>query len=287
MRRLLLIAGAVVLFAVNAAAQTAPQPPTPDPHAGHVMPSPQPPASAEPQQTATPVDPLTDADRAAAFPADVHGHTVHDSALSYRVLFDQLEWQYIHGRQGLRWDTTTWIGGDLNRLWVKSEGEALNGGLDEAELKVLYGRSFSRWWDVVAGIRQDFRPLPSHTWLAIGVQGVAPQRFDIDATLYLGSEGHTAARLEAEYGLLLTNRLVLQPLVEISLAGKDDPDRGIGAGLSTGEVGFRLRYEIRRELAPYAGLVWHRKLFGTADAARSEGAEIGGWHLVAGLRTWF
>lgn len=264
MTRATLFAAAMLVWAAAAAAQTPPPPPEP-----------------------TPVPPLTDADRAAAFPADVHGHTVHDATLNYRVLFDQLEWQYIHGTQGLRWDNTSWVGGDLNRLWIKSEGEALDGIVEEAELKVLYGRSVSRWWDVVAGIRQDIRPSPSHTWLAVGVQGLAPHWFEIDTTLYVGANSHTAARLEVEYEVLLTNRLLLQPLVEISLAGKDDPDRGIGAGLSTGEVGFRLRYEIRREVAPYAGLVWHRKLFGTADFASAEGREVGGWHLVAGLRTWF
>jgi copper resistance protein B len=280
------IVAALLLSASAAMAQTPAQPPTPDPHAGHAMPAPQPAPATQPAADAA-VPPLTDADRAAAFPPDVHGHTVHDTALNYHVLFDQLEWQYIHGAQGLRWDNTTWVGGDINRLWVKSEGEALDGVVDEAEIKVLFGRSLSRWWDVVAGVRQDIRPSPSHTWLAFGVQGLAPHWFEIDATLYVGSRRHTAARLEAEYEVLLTNRLLLQPLVEVSLAGKDDPDRGIGAGLSTGEVGFRLRYEIRREVAPYAGLVWHRKLFGTADFARAEGREVGGWHLVAGLRTWF
>lgn len=287
MRGVLLIAGAVFVVGVSGAAQTSPQPPKPDPHAGHAMPAPQPPAVAEPPPAVTAVPPITDADRAAAFPAGVHGHTVHDTTWNYRVLFDQLEWQYIHGAQGLRWDNTTWVGGDINRLWVKSEGEALDGVVDEAEIKALYGRSFSRWWDVVAGVRQDIRPSPSHTWLAFGVQGLAPQWFEVDATLYVGSNGHTAARFEAEYEVLLTNRLVLQPLLELSLAGTDDPDRGVAAGLSTGEVGFRFRYEIRREVAPYAGVVWHRKLFGTADYARADGREIGGWHLVAGLRTWF
>jgi len=280
------IIAALLLSASAAMAQTPAQPPKPDPHAGHAMPAPQPAPESQPAADAA-VPPLTDADRAAAFPPDVHGHTVHDTALHYHVLFDQLEWQYIHGAQGLRWDNTTWVGGDTNRLWVKSEGEALDGVVDEAEIKVLYGRSVSRWWDIVAGVRQDIRPSPSHTWLAVGVQGLAPHWFEIDAALYVGSSRHTAARLEAEYEVLLTNRLLLQPLVEVSLAGKDDPDRGIGAGLSTGEVGFRLRYEIRREVAPYAGLVWHRKLFGTADFARAEGREVGGWHLVAGLRTWF
>ena len=108
----------------------------------------------------------------------------------------------------------------------------------------------------------------------------------MQATAYVGESGHIAGRLEAEYEMLLTNRLILQPLIELSLSGKDDPDRGIEAGLSTGEVGFRLRYELKRELAPYAGVVWHRKLFGTGDAARARGEDAGGWHLVAGFRWW-
>ena len=237
-------------------------------------------------QDAAAVPPITDEDRQAAFP-DVHGHTVHDSAFNYHVLFDQLEWQYIHGAQGLRWDTSSWFGGDINRLWIKSEGEALDGIVEEAEIKLLYGRAFARWWEVFAGIRQDIRPSPSHTWLAVGVHGLAPQWFEIDANLYVGPSGHSAARIEVDYDVLLTNRLILQPLIELSLAGKDDPDRGIGAGLSTGEAGFRFRYEVRREIAPYVGVVWHQKVFGTADYARTEGREVGGWHVVAGLRTWF
>jgi copper resistance protein B len=218
---------------------------------------------------------------------DHGGHTVHDRKINFHVLFDQLEWQFVHGEPGSRWDSRSWIGGDRNRLWVRTEGEAVDGILDSAEAQLLFGRSFSRWWDVVAGVRFDARPSPSHTWLAIGVQGLAPQFLDVQATAFIGPSGHTAARLEVEYDLLLTNRLILQSLVELSLAGKNDPDRGIGAGLSTGEVGFRVRYEIRREIAPYAGLVWHRKLFGTGDAAREHGDDTGGWHLVSGLRWWF
>lgn len=276
MKGLLLVVVALALPSW-AAAQTA------DPHAGHATASP--PGNQSPAVVA-PVPPITDADREAAFP-DVHGHTVHDSQWNYRVLFDQLEWQYIHGAQGLRWDNKSWAGGDLNRVWVKSEGEAVGGVLDEAEVQFLYARSFSRWWDVLVGVRQDFRPRPQHTWFAFGIQGLAPQWFEVDLTGYVGSRGHTAARLEVEYEMLLTNRIVLQPLVELSFAGKDDPDRAIGAGLSTGEVGFRVRFEARRELAPYAGVVWHRKLFGTADFAAAQDREVGGWHFVAGLRTWF
>ena len=190
-----------------------------------------------------------------AFAQDVDhgGHAVHDRAINFQVLFDQLEWQFVHGEPGSRWDSRSWIGGDRNRIWVRTEGDAVDGILDTAEAQVLFGRSITRWWDVVAGVRFDARPSPSHTWAALGVQGTAPMFFDVQATAFVGESGHLAARLEVEYDLLLTQRLVLQPLVELSLAGANDPDRGIGAGLSTGEVGFRVRYEIRRELAPVRG----------------------------------
>ena len=120
-----------------------------------------------------------------------------------------------------------------------------------------------------------------------GVQGLAPYWFEIEATGYVGADGRTHARLEVEYELLMTNRLILQPLVELEIFGKSDPERGIGAGLSTLEAGLRLRYEFRREFAPYVGLTWDRKLFGTADFARAQEEEIGGTRLALGLRFWF
>lgn len=217
---------------------------------------------------------------------DHGGHTVHDRAINFQVLFDQLEWQFVHGEPGSRWDSRSWIGGDRNRLWIRTEGDAVDGVLDTAEVQVLMGHSFTPWWDVVAGARYDPRPSPAHTWFAIGVQGLAPNFIDVQATAFIGQSGHLAARFEFEHDLLITQRLVLQPLIELSLSGRDDPDRGIGAGLSTGEVGFRVRYEFKRELAPYAGVVWHRKLFGTGDATRARGGDAGGWHLVGGLRFW-
>ena len=225
--------------------------------------------------------------RVSAQDVDHGGHTVHDRAINFQVLFDQLEWQSVHGQHGLRWDSTSWLGGDINRLWIRTEGEGLDGVLDTAEVQLLYGRAIARWWDVVAGVRYDSRPRPEHTWVAVGIQGLAPFWVHVQATAFIGPRGHTAARIELENEILITNRIVLQPLVELSLAGKDDPDRGVAAGLTTGEVGFRLRYEIRRELAPYAGVVWHQKLFGTGDAARASGGDAGGWHVVSGLRWWF
>ncbi|HYE88546.1 MAG TPA: copper resistance protein B [Vicinamibacterales bacterium] len=223
---------------------------------------------------------------AGAQDVDHGGHTVHDRAINFQVLFDQLEVQFVHGEPGTRWDSRSWIGGDIHRIWVRTEGEALDGVVDAAEAQVLYGRSITRWWDVVAGVRFDARPSPSHTWAAIGVQGLAPQFLDVQATMYVGDSGHVAARFEVEHDMHITQKLVLQPLVELSLSGSDDEDRGIGKGLSTAEVGFRFRYEFKRELAPYAGVVWHRKLFGTGDFARERRGDPGGWHLVGGVRFW-
>ena len=253
-----------------------------DPHAGHTMPT-----NTSPPQPGAPVPPVTDADRAAAFPQDLHGHTVHDGKVNYLVLFDQLEWQTRGDSNGLNWDNKTWIGGDLNRAWIHSEGATEGGTVEEAEVHVTYGRSFARWWDVLAGIRYDVRPGPSQAWAAFGIQGLAPQWFEVQATLYVGESATTLARFEVEYELLLTQRLVLQPLVELNVYGKSIPERGIGAGLSSAEAGLRLRYEIRREFAPYVGAVWHRQFMGTADFTEAAGRSVGGWHLAAGVRTWF
>ena len=243
-------------------------------------------AAQEKEQPKQPVPPITDADRKAAFPQGLGGHAAHDSQLHYFVLFDQLEWQG-GAAGGAKFENTTWIGGDINRLWLRTELESDDGKMENAGADVLWGRSFSRWWDVVAGIRQDVRPGGPQTWAAVGIQGLAPYWFDIEATGYIGAHGRTRARFEVEYELLLTNRVILQPLAEIELHGKRDPERGIGAGLSSIETGLRLRYEIRRELAPYIGISWDRKLFGTADIARDNGEAAGRTRFTAGLRTWF
>jgi copper resistance protein B len=232
------------------------------------------------------IPPVTDEDRKAAFP-DVEGHTVHDKAINYFVLFDQLEWQSIAGGTGLNVDTKGWVGRDRDRVWFRAEGDGEDGRVGEAEAHVFYGRQISRWWDVVAGIRQDFRPGPSRTWAAFGVQGLAPYWFEVELTGYVGESGRTHVRGEVEYELLLTNRLILQPLLEVELFGKSDPERGIGAGLSTTDVGLRLRYEVRREFAPYIGVAWSNKWGGTADFAEAAGEDTGGARLVTGVRLWF
>jgi copper resistance protein B len=232
------------------------------------------------------VPPVTDEDRRAAFP-DVEGHAVHDTAVHYYVLFDQLEWQTDGDTNALSVDNKGWVGGDRNRFWFRAEGDVEAGDFDEVQAHALYGRMVARWWDLVAGVRQDFSPGPGKTWAAVGIQGLAPYWFEVEATGYVGESWRTHLRLEVEYELLLTNRLVLQPLVELEIYGKDIPENGIGAGFSSSDMGLRLRYEIRRELAPYVGITWGRKYGGTADLARADGDEASGARLAFGLRAWF
>jgi copper resistance protein B len=286
------IALAISVASSGASAQE-PQPaPAAGSHAGHDQPSaardadqaPPPPHEAGAPRSGVPV--LTDADRAAAFP-DVHGHTVHDTAVHYLVLVDQLEGRLGAGAGGLGWDTHGWLGGDRDRLWFRTEGTGRDGRVAAAEAHLMYGRAVARWWDLVVGVRQDVRGGPSRTWAAVGVQGTAPYWIDVEATAYVGESGRTQLRVEGEYDLLLTNRLVLQPRVEANLFGRSDPERGIGRGLSSIESGLRLRYEVRRELAPYVGVAWDHAFFGTRELAEAAGRPAALTRLVVGARVWF
>ncbi|MCX4220275.1 copper resistance protein B [Pseudomonas sp. MCal1] len=241
---------------------------------------------AAPTESRTPIPALTDADRAAVFTSHA-GHQVHDSAINTYFLADKLEWQDADDASTLAWDLSGWIGGDIDRLWLRSEGERSNGKTEDAEIQALWGHAISPWWDVVSGVRQDFKPGAPQTWAAFGLQGMALYNFEAEATAFLGENGQSAVRLEGDYDILLTNRLILQPTVELNVYGKNDPQRGIGSGLSNPEVGLRLRYEIRREFAPYIGVTWNRSYGNTADYAREEGEDRSEARLVLGVRLWF
>lgn len=234
----------------------------------------------------TPIPVLTDADRLAAFP-DLDMHMKHGESLHSLVIIDQLEiWNASPGI-GLGWDVVAWIGSDVNRLWLRSEGDYVDSSLESAELEVLGGHSIAPWWDLVAGIRHDFKPGQSQDFFALGMMGLSPYKFETDITLYVGDSGQTAARLQFEYETLFTNRLILQPKLELNFYGKDDPERGIGSGLSTASFGLRLRYEITRQFAPYLGVTWDKTFGQTADYLRSEGESSAELNVLAGVRVWF
>ncbi|MFC0679438.1 copper resistance protein B [Lysobacter korlensis] len=239
-----------------------------------------------PPPTGLPVPAPTDEDRAAAFP-DVHGHTTHDQRVVHFVQFNRLEAWNDDGEAGQAWEGHAWVGTDHHKLWLRTEGEREDGETVSADIEVLYGRPVAAWWDFVAGVRHDFQPGGSQTFAAIGVMGLAPYKFELQATAYIGQAGRTEARIEAEYETLLTNRLVLQSLVEATLHGQDDEGRGVGSGLGTVEAGMRLRYEITRRFAPYVGVAWERAYGNTADLRREEGHALEETRVVAGVRVWF
>jgi copper resistance protein B len=103
----------------------------------------------------------------------------------------------------------------------------------------------------------------------------------------VSEKGDLSARLEAEYDLLITQRLVLQPKAELAVAAQRVPELGVGSGLNDIELGLRLRYEFSREFAPYVGVHWERKVGETARLAREEGEQADSLWVVAGLRFWF
>ncbi|MDH4566793.1 copper resistance protein B [Pseudomonas sp. BN414] len=244
------------------------------------------PAKTDGYGSRSPIPAPTAADRAAAFPA-LPAHTMHAGGINSFFLMDQLEYQDADDASVLSWDASGWIGGDINRLWFRSEGERGNGTTEEAELQAFYGRAISPWWEVVTGVRQDFKPGSPQTWAAFGVQGMPLYGLETKATAYLGEGSQSALRLEAEYDILLTNRLILQPAAEVNFYGRNDHERGVGSGLGNTELGLRLRYEFTPQFAPYIGVNWNRNYGNTADFAREEGDDNDEARFVAGIRFWF
>lgn len=250
------------------------------------------PAATVPAKTAsdtepvTPIPELTDADRKAAFP-ELSGGMEHASNVNGFVLLDRLEFRDADPGTGYAWEADAWFGSDINRLWLRSHGERVDGLTESADLEILYGRSIAPWWDIVAGVKHDFKPGASRNWAAVGIEGLMPGQFEVTAMAYLAEAGHVGAQLEVEYDLLITNRLILQPFVEFDYLGKSDPDRGIASGLQGFETGLRLRYEITRQFAPYVGLVYARAMGNTADQLAAGGEDRSETTVVAGVRAWF
>ncbi len=210
-----------------------------------------------------------------------------DDPLLFKAMIDQVEYRNGDEENLWVWEADAWAGYDLNKLWLKTEGEYTDSETEEAETQLLFSRAIAPYWDLQAGWRHEFRPRPHRDWLALAFKGVAPYFFEVDASLFIGDEGRTGLRLQAEYELMFTQRLVLSPEVEFNLFGKDDPERGIGSGLADIELGLRLRYEIRREFAPYIGVNWEKTFGDTADFAREEGESTSDVQFVAGIRAWF
>ncbi len=203
------------------------------------------------------------------------------------LLVDRLEFVRAGNNTSAVYDLQAWHGGNFDRAIVKAEGDIDEGTLQEGRTEVLWGHAITPFWDAQLGARYDNGTDPGRGWLAFGVQGLAPYWFELDAAAYVGTGGRSALRVSGEYELLLTQKLILQPSVDANLYGKRDAARELDSGLSDLRVGLRLRYELKREFAPYVGIEWTGKYGGTADYARAAGEKTADTRAVAGLRFWF
>jgi copper resistance protein B len=243
-----------------------------------------------PAGAAEPLPPVTPEERAAAFPdvsgTDMHSQ-MHDDPFTAMFLAEQFEWQEGSTDDALQWDVLAWAGHDMNRVWLRSEGERPSGRSGAASSELLWGRPVAAFWDLVAGVRYDVGPGPAQAYAAFGVQGLAPQWFDVEATAYLGEGGQGGARLQVDYDWLFTNRLILTTRLEAHAWTDDDERARLGSGLSESSAGLRLRYEFAREFAPYVGVEWQGLFGDTADYARDAGEDRRNTSVVAGVRFWF
>jgi copper resistance protein B len=279
-----------------------------DPHAGHTMPAmiaPTPAAAAmagapEPAGTDLPPGnapaplPLSDHIADAVWGAAEMAVSREDlrrehGGMTFRqILFNIAEYQPHAGKDGYRWDGEAWIGGDIDRLTIKTEGSGRIGGrVEHAEAQALYSRAVDPYWNLQAGIRQDFGSGPARSYATLAVEGLAPYWFDVEAASFLSDRGDVTGRVEAYYDQRLTQFVMIQPRIEANLSAQKVAVDGLGAGLTDLDLGLRLRYDRSREFAPYIGVAWERRLGDTAHLVRARGDDVGGASIVAGVRAWF
>jgi copper resistance protein B len=215
------------------------------------------------------------------------GVRLMDKDVFYMINVEELELSSLGDGRELAWDVDFWAGTDINRLWIKTTGEAAVGGEDHSELQILYSRAIAPFWNVQAGVRRELDPKPRKNSAVLAIQGLAPYGFEVEAELFLAEGGQTSLRLRTDYELLLTQRLILTPEAEVTAYSTSDEPRGVGSGLSRVELGVRLRYEIRREFAPYVGLRWVHLRGQTEDLAISRDHDADDVEFVAGVRFWY
>jgi copper resistance protein B len=214
------------------------------------------------------------------------GAPVDDQRIFYHALFNQLEGRF-GDTSAFRWSGEAWAGTDEHRLWLRSEGMLSGGQVEDSQQELFYSRPISTYFDAKLGARYDLDSLPGRGWGAVGVEGLAPLFFRVAATGYVSGDGHLAAKLEGSFDLLITQRLILQPQIEMNFYSMDDPARRVGSGLSDIDAGLRLRYEITRRLAPYVGVTYDGKFGSTAAFAAGAGEPLNQVRFAVGLRAWF
>lgn len=239
---------------------------------------------------APPIGSLPTSDGAAPKGYDAYGVAlrIHDDPLMAKLQIDNLE--NVHSSNGAnsqQWDGRFWVGHNLDKLWIRSEGSRAKGNIEEGDVEALWGHAVSPFWNLMAGVRHDLGIGPTRNWAALGFQGIAPYEFEFEATVYAGPSGRSAFRLKTAQDWLFTQKLILTPEMGMNAYGRADPGRDLGAGVSDASLTFRLRYEFSRKFSPYIGYGWVRKFGTTADMARAAGAKASETRWVAGVRIWF
>lgn len=209
-----------------------------------------------------------------------------DAGGPFHVVRAEIDATQIDDQDVLSWEGDSWVGGDDNKLWLKSEGELVGGEGEEAEVQILWSRNIGAFWDLQAGVRVDLEP-ETTSYLALGVQGLAPYQFETEATAFVSEDGDVSARLRQTLDLLFTQRLILEPHIEVEAFAQDVPEADVGAGLSNVSAGLQLRYEVTRKFAPYVDVVFERALGETASRLRGAGEDVEQTSARVGLRFWF
>lgn len=277
------------------AGHAAPAPKSADPHAGHMMPAPADPhashhmpapAALKGEPPPIPQDHAAERfyDPAVMAAARAQLRKEHGDVRYSKVMLETAEWR---GDGGYAWEGQATFGGDINRFVLATEGEGEGDHLESAELRAIYSRAISPFFNLQAGLRHDVRSNPERTYVTVGIEGLAPYWFEVGAAAFLSEKGDLSARLEGSYDLRLTQKLILEPRAELELAAQDVPELGVGAGVTGIELGLRLRYAIAQEFAPYVGVFHARKFGETADFARAAGEGTRDSRFVVGLRAWF
>lgn len=223
-------------------------------------------------------------------PFYVPGEPVHDEQVFAFFYGNRLEYQSREGDETLLWDFDAWLGQDWNKLWIKTEGtyNLEDGAFNAADVELLYNRPYSAYWNAQIGVRHDFVPdKDDRTFASLGVQGLAPGFINVDPTLFVSTEGDVSISAEVEYDQLLTQRLILQPRIEVGFQFQDVPDYDLGSGFTEVEIGTRLRYEVTREFAPYVGVSLIRSVGETEDILRAAGEDVTSYSVVGGVRLVF
>jgi copper resistance protein B len=215
-----------------------------------------------------------------------------DTIVYDKFMVDQLEYRTNSGSDFLRWDIQGWRGTDYNKMWFKLEGEdEVSSDAADLELQALYSRAVSAFWDFQIGARYDasygLNSADDRYFAVVGFQGLAPYWFEMEPALFVSDKGDVSARLTATYDILFSQYVFLQPRLEVNVSATEDRESGTGRGVNDVQIGARLRYQIRREFAPYIGFAWSRELGDTADFTRAEGGEVNILSFIAGLRIWF